>query len=189
MKRDYLKALAYFSLSAQQGNLWALYYLAEMHYFGYGTNPSCQLALSYYKRVAERGVWSNVLSAAHDYYLDGQVEKSLLKYELAAEWGYEIAQSNAAFIYDRILISSNFSEYHSNHEMAFRYYSNAAEQKNIVAHLRIGDYFYFGLGTEMDRKKAAEHYHAASEMRNAQATFNIAYMHQVCSKKREKKNE
>jgi len=43
----------------------------------------------------------------------------------------------------------------------------------------MGDYHYYGYGTEIDYETAAAHYRVASEQqRNAQAMFNLGYMHE-----------
>jgi len=48
-----------------------------------------------------------------------------------------------------------------------------------VARVKIGDYHYYGYGTEVDYETAAMHYRMASEQQhNAQAMFNLAYMHE-----------
>lgn len=47
------------------------------------------------------------------------------------------------------------------------------------ARLKIGDYHYYGCGTQVDYESAASHYRMASEQqRNAQAMFNLGYMHE-----------
>ncbi len=48
-----------------------------------------------------------------------------------------------------------------------------------VARVKVGDYHYYGLGTEVDYELAALHYRLASEQQsNAQAMFNLGYMHE-----------
>ena len=43
----------------------------------------------------------------------------------------------------------------------------------------MGDYHYYGFGTEIDYESAATHYRVASEQQhNAQAMFNLGYMHE-----------
>ena len=54
-----------------------------------------------YKNVAERGKWGDKLMEAHTDYRRGRTDEALVKYLLLAELGYEVAQSNAAFIMDR----------------------------------------------------------------------------------------
>lgn len=57
--------------------------------------------LQLYKNVAERGRWSSKLMDAHSNYRNGKINQAFIKYALLAEIGYEVAQSNAAFILDR----------------------------------------------------------------------------------------
>lgn len=45
--------------------------------------------------------------------------------------------------------------------------------------MKVGDYHYYGYGTEIDYETAAYHYRLASEQQhNAQAMFNLGYMHE-----------
>ena len=44
----------------------------------------------------------------------------------------------------------------------------------------MGDYYYYGLGTDIDFEAAAFHYRITSEQQNnAQAMFNLGYMHEL----------
>ena len=46
--------------------------------------------------------------------------------------------------------------------------------------MRLGDYYYYGWGTNIDYETAAGHYRIASEQQNnAQAMFNLGYMHEL----------
>lgn len=48
-----------------------------------------------------------------------------------------------------------------------------------VARVKVGDYHFYGLGTPVDYEIAALHYRLASEQQNnAQAMFNLGYMHE-----------
>ena len=48
-----------------------------------------------------------------------------------------------------------------------------------IARIKIGDYHFYGYGTEIDYETAAAHYRMASEQQpNAQAMFNLGYMHE-----------
>jgi len=42
-----------------------------------------------------------MLAKAHGMYKEGNVEGALLKYMLLAELGYEVAQSNVAYVFDQ----------------------------------------------------------------------------------------
>ncbi len=59
------------------------------------------------------------------------------------------------------------------------YWNRAAIQGYHVARLKLGDYYYYGHGTDIDYQQAASHYkYAAETSHNAQAMFNLAYMHE-----------
>lgn len=62
---------------------------------------------------------------------------------------------------------------------ALMYWSRAAGQGYSAAQVKLGDYYYYGLGTNVDYETAAMHYRVASEhQHNAQAMFNLGYMHE-----------
>lgn len=89
---------------------------------------------------------------------------------------------------------SRFKEYET-HVRALLYWSRAASQGYSAAQVKLGDYHYYGLGTPVDYEMAATHYRLASDQqRNAQAMFNLGYMHeqglgmQQVSKNKKKKN-
>lgn len=100
-RRDYKLAVKYFNLAAQLGHVLAYYNLAQMHATGTGVIRSCQTAAELYKNVAERGRWSQMFMEAHTSYKEGDLEKALVKYTYLAELGYEVAQSNVAYILDQ----------------------------------------------------------------------------------------
>lgn len=48
-----------------------------------------------------------------------------------------------------------------------------------VARIKLGDYHFYGYGTDVDYETAAIHYRLASEQQHsAQAMFNLGYMHE-----------
>lgn len=51
--------------------------------------------------MAERGRWSEMLMEAHSLYREGNIDAALIKYTFLAELGYEVAQSNVAYILDQ----------------------------------------------------------------------------------------
>ena len=101
VRKDFKMATKYFNLASQSGHVLAFYNLAEMHSTGTGMLRSCTTAVELYKNVAERGKWGEKLMEAHTDYRRGRYDEALVKYLLLAELGYEVAQSNAAFIMDR----------------------------------------------------------------------------------------
>jgi TPR repeat protein len=50
---------------------------------------------------------------------------------------------------------------------------------NVGARVKVGDYYYYGQGTNVNYETAAFHYTVAQEQhRSAQAMFNLGYMHE-----------
>lgn len=88
-------------MASQSGHVLAYYNLAQMHATGSGMIRSCPTAVELFKNVAERGKWSDRLMIAHTDYREGRVDEALVSYYLLAEMGYEVAQSNVAFILDK----------------------------------------------------------------------------------------
>jgi len=178
VKKDFKMAIKYFNLASQSGHVLAFYNLADMHATGTGMLRSCPTAVELYKNVAERGKWGELMMEAHTDYRRGRYDEALIVYLLLAELGYEVAQSNAAYILDR-----KETELYNPEEMwkrALVYWSRAAAQGYSAARVRLGDYYYYGWGTHIDYETAASHYRIASEQQNnAQAMFNLGYMHEL----------
>ncbi|PVD25676.1 hypothetical protein C0Q70_13335 [Pomacea canaliculata] len=189
VRRDYKMAVKFFNLASQGGHVLAYYNLAQMHATGTGVLRSCNTAveieivrdaisLQLYKNVAERGRWSEMIMDAHRLYKEGHVDAALIKYTFLADLGYEVAQSNVAYILDRG--ESNLFDRHETLQRALLMYGRAASQGSTTARLKMGDYHYYGYGTDVDYETAATHYRLASEQQhNAQAMFNLGYMHEM----------
>jgi TPR repeat protein len=149
-----------------------------MHATGTGMLRSCPTAVELYKNVAERGRWGELMMEAHTDYRRDRVNEALVKYLFLAELGYEVAQSNAAFILDRR--ETDLYALDELYKRALVYWMRAAAQGYSAARVRLGDYYYYGWGTEQDYETAAFHYRIASEQQhNAQAMFNLGYMHEL----------
>ncbi|XP_035271094.1 protein sel-1 homolog 1-like [Anguilla anguilla] len=179
VKRDYKQALKYFNLASQAGHILAFYNLAQMHASGTGVMRSCHTAVELFKNVCERGRWSERLMTAYDSFKDGDVDSAVAQYLLLAEQGYEIAQSNVAFILDQKPGAVQIFGRNETHPRALLHWNRAAAQGYTVARIKLGDYHFYGYGTDVDYEIAAMHYRLASEQQhNAQAMFNLAYMHE-----------
>ncbi|GAB6022354.1 Protein sel-1 1 [Chamberlinius hualienensis] len=177
IRRDYKMAIKYFTLASQSGNVLAFYNLAQMHATGMGMIRSCSTATELFKNVAERGHWGEALMEAHNDYREGRVTESLINYMLLGEMGYEVAQSNAAFILDRR--ESDIFPENETYARALLYWGRAAVQGYAPARVKLGDYHFYGHGTGVDYETAATHYRVASDQQHsAQAMFNLGYMHE-----------
>ncbi|KAJ8553491.1 hypothetical protein K7X08_024169 [Anisodus acutangulus] len=184
VKRDVKTASKYFITAFDGGQPKTYYQLAKMFHTGVGLKKNVPLASALYKLVAERGPWSSLSRWALESYLRGDVGRAFLLYSRMAELGYEIAQSNAAWILDKYgersmcLGESGICSDEERHQRSHALWWQASELGNEHAALLIGDAYYYGRGTERDYDRAAEAYMLAKSQSNAQAIFNLGYMHE-----------
>ena len=145
VRRDYKMAIKYFNLASQSGHVLAYFNLAQMHATGTGVLRSCHHATELFKHVAERGRWAETFMDAHALYEQGRVESALLKYSFLAELGYEVAQSNVAFILDsgKGCCGAAFDQAET-HKRALLQWTRAATQGFSTARVKLGDYHYYG---------------------------------------------
>lgn len=179
-QRDYKIAAKYFQLASQSGNLLAIYNLAQMHANGIGVTKNCPIAVELFKSVSERGRWSERFMDSYNKYQNGAVDEAAFDYMLLGELGYEIAQTNFAY-----LIEENADKqqlFHTKleaYKWAFTSWQRSANQNSGYARVKLGDFNYYGLGTHVDYNAAIEHYKiAADNHQSAQAMFNLGYMHE-----------
>lgn len=180
-----------FELAARYGNLEAWHYLAEMTHKGVGREIQCQPALSYYKTVAERAeplvsLWAE----ANEAYAVGNHDLAFLEYLMAAEQGYEKAQTNVAYMLDssfgklsmyEMLIGrpKNRVGLVANSNLALIEWTRSSRQSNVDSLVKMGDYYFHGIGVEKDLAKAVQCYTGASDyQQSAQALFNLGWMHE-----------
>jgi len=184
----------YFELAARYGNIEANYHLAEMVHHSVGREKICAISLSYYKSVAEKAEplvssWADANVA----YEAGDYETAFLGYLLAAEQGYERAQTNVAYMLDwgntqlpavnylrqRISGSKPHGGLLNNSALALVQWTRSSRQSNIDSMVKMGDYYYYGIGTEKDISKAVQCYTSASDhSQSAQALYNLGWMHE-----------
>ncbi|CAF3743498.1 unnamed protein product, partial [Rotaria sordida] len=181
VKRDYKMAMKWFQAASQSGHALGYYNLGQMHATGTGVLRSCTTATELFKNVAERGKWSSIFIEAYNLYRQGHIEQAFMKYLYLAELGYEVAQSNVAYLLDQ-MPNQLINIYHNKEEQyqrALIYWNRAANQGFHTARVKLGDYFYYGYGTEQNYETAATHYkYASDQSQNPQAMFNLAYMHE-----------
>lgn len=105
-------------------------------------------AAALYKLVAERGPWGRLMRQALEFYTKGQVGKALLLYSRSAELGYEVGQSNAAWMLEKfhsICIGSHgVCTTEERHQRSHNLWRHASEQGNEHASLLLGDAYYYG---------------------------------------------
>ncbi|THC92914.1 hypothetical protein EYZ11_007610 [Aspergillus tanneri] len=188
---DIPTATRYFELAARWGWMEAFYYLAELSNNGVGRQRHCGMAASYYKMVAERAeVVHSSFAESNTAYENGDKERALVAAMMAAEQGYENAQSNVAFLLDeqRSMLTLDSvvpglrktrSPLLQNAALALIYWTRSAKQTNIDSLIKMGDYYLSGIGTAADAEKASTCYHTAAEAHySAQAYWNLGWMHE-----------
>ncbi|KAI9663993.1 MAG: ERAD-associated protein [Bathelium mastoideum] len=186
---DVPTAVKYFEHAARNNHIEAYYYLAELTSQGIGRDRSCNVAVVYYKIVAEKAdMLLSSFQDANDAYQAGDLETALVEYLMAAEQGFESGQANVAYMLDQTPPKWSFRSLSmfnrkkspfSDAALALTYWTRSAKQNNIDSMVKMGDYYLEGLGTTPDSEKAAACYQAAAEtMQSAQAMWNMGWMHE-----------
>lgn len=166
-----------------------------------GTSPaekSCQKANVFLKKVAEQGMWNKLLYRALRAYERGNYRDALIRYLLAGHCGLDVGQFNSAFLYEHGLVAngyfregwpfgasawSKWTDASSPHgesgrerqvDSALDMYHFSAFQGTIHAMVRLGD---LAFAEKRDYKRAAAAYEKAVKGRNAEAMFNLGWMH------------
>lgn len=116
-------AVTHFENALRNGSPFeAYYYLAQFQartmrtpsYPQHITSSACSVAASFYKVVAERGVWDvDLVSQANIAWASGNDrnrEIAMLQWWIAAERGYEPAQNNMAYVLDQGPFASSSAE-------------------------------------------------------------------------------
>ncbi|GJD10879.1 Protein sel-1 homolog 2 [Galdieria sulphuraria] len=199
-------AYSYFLKASKHGHSHATYRLGELVFSEPSvivTGDRCTKAALYFKYVAQRGRPTYLMSRAFRAMSIRDYGTALLRYVQAALAGVETAQYNAAYmyehglglayggkrnIYSKIQYWKSRLGFHSSisskdlaiYQNAHYYYRLSARQGNPYSQLKIGDLFYDGYldnNHSLGYRKAAEAYFKATEMGNAEASFNLGYMY------------
>lgn len=218
---DLQLALSHFENAIRQGSPFeAYYYLADIQNNQARTlnalpelaGSACSVATSFYKLVAERGVWDEDLlrdaDRAWNFGTQRDSELAMLNWWIAAERGFEVAQNNLAFVLDQgmsltvilggrsfnkpsldrsILRFTRFAPISPSNDtarLALTQWTRSAAQRNIDALVKVGDYYYHGLGVpdepeKIRWEKAAGYYQSAVETQmSALAMWNLGWMYE-----------
>ncbi|KAI0313018.1 HCP-like protein [Amylostereum chailletii] len=200
-KGDLKLATAYFEAAQRHGSPFeAYYYLGRIHSNQRKTAPpglrasACSVAASFFKVVAERGSWDwdplREGDAAWETGTDAGREQAMLKWWIAAERGQEIAQNNLAYVLDQdksILRNTRFTPFLPSNDtarLALTQWTRSAAQHNVDALVKVGDYYYHGLGVPDEEEslrweKAAGYYQSAADTQlSALAMWSLGWMYE-----------
>jgi SEL1 protein len=175
---DVNSAVQYLFKAYKHGHLVALYEIARLHQRGILADSSCSTAVQLFKNVAEKGTFmvKPTLKDAHSAYSTDNLHGAAMGYLISSEVGSEIAQSNLAYLLE--YKSVMFVDDRRRSLEAFVQWHRAANQGNIDARIRVGDYFYYGSSISPNHQKAINYYQVAASENSAMAMFNLGFMYE-----------
>ncbi|CAE6926564.1 SEL1L [Symbiodinium natans] len=164
-EQSFQRAAHWYTQALDRGHTPAAYTLAVMHLNGIGAVRNCKMAVELLKRVCERGSWvSGKLREAYDLQEQHSSEAAAWRFLQLAEAGHEVAQMNAAHLFDSgaasFLLNTSESDAAEPEErrwgrfFAQRHYELSAEQGNAFSELRLGDFAYYGWGFRLHSSAA-----------------------------------
>ncbi|KAK1947255.1 Protein sel-1 2 [Phytophthora citrophthora] len=179
------RAKEYFVAAAHVGHLKSLFQLARIkqrQLHSSSSTISCEEVVELYKRVAEYSQQGKkVITKALTHAQRGNWAVALELYLIAAEMGYEVAQSNTIWLIERIqrqmFGTSSSRDLKQLNWLHLRLITRAAGQDSIDALLRMGDSAFH----EKNYVLALRHYQHAdlvSAGTCAQALYNVGYMYE-----------
>jgi len=155
---------------------------------------ACSMAASFFKVVTERGSWEEDLiregEEAWEAGTQSAKQLAMLKWWIAAERGIEIGQNNLAFVLDqdksmlRRTGYTNFFPSNDTARLALTHWTRSAAQNDVDALVKVGDYYYHGLGVPDEPEnvrweKAAGYYRSAADTHiSALAMWNLGWMYE-----------
>ena len=173
--KDYSKAMEYFQLAADLGNVESWRSIGFLYQWGFGVEQDFDRALEYYHLAADQNDVKTLVNLG-TMYLNGQgVEqdsgKAIEYYQKAADLGEPMGLYGMGYMYDvGIGVEQDYGK-------AMEYYQKAADQGNAEALIDLGYMYDKALGVEQDYAKAFEYYQKAADLGNATAIFNVGFMY------------
>ncbi|GME75922.1 unnamed protein product [[Candida] boidinii] len=156
--------------AAYKSNSEALYHLAQCFERGIKPSKSEDIATIYKIFVEKIEPVVSPLKWAFDSAMDGDNEMALLGYAMAAELGYESAQSSAAYLlYPKVSFLEEKPYIPINRfKCALNYYLRSANQNNLDSAVFLGDMHYYGL-----RRRLATNSSSTASLSDAAAKVSI----------------
>jgi len=175
VEKDYNKAVEYYTISHNSGNIIASHNLGFMYLNGYGVEKDYNKAIEYYT-IAHNS--DNIIATCDlgMMYLNGYgVEKD---YNKAIEY-YTIAHNSGNIIATCGLGMTYLNGYRveKDYNKAVEYYTIAHNSGNIIASHNLGMMYYKGYGVENDYNKAVEYFTIAHNSGNIISTYNLGMIY------------
>lgn len=172
---DHAKAFEYFKQAADQGNLHAIFYVAEAYLNGKGVDPDLGKAIEYFTIAKDRGMnnalgnLGTILTKNDTPYQNIPLGIQYLKE--AADKGDHNAQLNLA----RILLDGVKAP--KDVPVALDLYEKSAEKGNTFGYIKIARYYY----GEKDFVKALTYFEKAWQAGDEKAMKEVAKMQLQCA--------
>ncbi|ODV82746.1 hypothetical protein CANARDRAFT_10274 [[Candida] arabinofermentans NRRL YB-2248] len=182
--------------ASRRRHVGAMYYFTREYEKGFIKCTENFASMVYKIGAEELEPYVSSLSWAFSQLVKGNNDLALIGYAMAAEQGFEVAQSSAAYM---LYSPVGYLDLPPNVPLdrflsAVNYYKRSADQGNVDSAVFLGDMFYKGLSNqsydpnddekykyimEPDLEKAATLYHSAVDMQSKQASFNLGYMYEM----------
>ncbi len=193
--QDYTKAVEWYRKAAEQGDVVGQRRLGVRYLQGQGIEKDSKEAFYWCNKAAEQNdvIAMNNLGACYIGF-EQNYEKAVEWFTKAAEQGLADAQLNLGLCYeygfcdgtndgnevDIIQAWNAINEkMNANNEKAFEWYKKAAEQGNVDAQFKLGEYYRDGKGVVQDLEKAVEWFTKAAEQGHAKAKENLEKIKQT----------
>ena len=173
--QNYLEALKWLMVSAEQDNSSGQYYLGVMYDNGIGINENNEEAAKWYQLSAEQGdrLAQNNLGAMYHFGegVPQNFQKAVEWYRMSAEQGDVTGQFNLGWMYD------NGKGVDQNKEEAAKWYQLSAEQNYSDAQNNLGKLYEIGEGIPQNYSEALKWFRLSAEQGNESGQFNLGFMY------------
>jgi TPR repeat protein len=170
---DYAIAHEELAPLAARGNPEAQFYIAKMHYFGFGVPKDLDIAFIRYTDSAEQGY----MKAQHNL---GLMYANGFSVDANPELGYEWISKAAAqgFVLSQFMmgvaLTMEGSPLEQDITRGLEYYEAAAQQNHPEAFTQLGEHFAFREG---DNLKAGDYFDKAAALGEPQAMHRLSYIY------------
>ena len=169
--KNYVDAVKYYRIAADQGNMDAQYALGHCYYYGQGVVKDHGEAVKWYQKAADQG-----LADAKEKLK--KIKKSSVAIKktpsIAVEKSSSIIIDGKQSAKEQYELGKKFYN-QKNYVDAVKYYRIAAGQGNMDAQYSLGYCYEFGQGVEKDPKKAVKWYRKAAEQGEPCAQNNLGH--------------
>lgn len=174
-RKDYSKALEYYTKASEQGDALVLYRLGFMYRNGLGTSQDNLKAGLFFGKAAKLGYAAAQCNLGYLYNNGLGVEKDHAKafelYSQAASQNYSIAQNNLGRMYEKALgVTRDYAK-------AVEWYTKSFKQGYSLAGCNLGEMYGKGLGIKRDYAKAVDCFNMAISKKARCGTLNLAWLY------------